>query len=191
MSARFPSAEILRSLGVDQPNLFTLTGRDVLPVITLLDLSRSVSSEPMEARGFAAASVTLSGVNHGKFAFKARAPGGCVVEFLLINMEAGGGGPGQFLLRIQSVEVETSWAVGATAMGVAQVGGRDAFSVPEFGLSAANTLSFPLVPYTDVPFGHRWYVRSGRTLEIHSNASTPGMVMTVFFQWRELPEIQA
>lgn len=82
MSARFPTSELLRRLGYDAPHAMTLGGGAAVPTMQVLDLSRSVASEPVEARAVVTAQAPGFAGIHSIVELHSRTPGGMIVERL-------------------------------------------------------------------------------------------------------------
>lgn len=189
MSARFPSAEILRRLGAPEPNLFDAHGGELVPTMTVLDLSRSLASEPVEARGYARATQGAVAGQFSTWNLIARAPGGIIVERMILESPdtAAIGTAMAILPRISSEPLPA----GPEPLSI---GGLSIQSSQEIGATVVLQPGAPLVPWQDIASFNRGnpleriYVPTGSVLCVQPGAAT---VLIVSATWRELPEIQA
>ena len=78
---KFPSGEVLRRLGMLNPaGLYGMSGAPLQGTVQVLDLSRSVASEPVEARAISYNNVAGGPGAYGIGALQSRSPGGLLVE---------------------------------------------------------------------------------------------------------------
>lgn len=194
MSAKFPSAEILRRLGVDRPQLFDAAGERLVPTMTVLDMSRSIATEPVEARGYCRVAMQLFPGQLTTFQLRCLAPGGVLVERLVIISPGGLGG---IATSVAVIPQSVALALPAAPAPIS-VGGLSVNSVPEIGPTVALQPGAALgIPYQVVdsfgfssPFelGFNLYVRAGEVLIVQPGAASE---LQMAVAWRELPEIQA
>lgn len=192
MSARFPSAEILRRLGMPDPEVFDARAGTLIPTMQILDLSRSVATEPVEARGYCRA---ISQAVAGQFTtwqLHCRAPGGTLIErFRLIQPDPGAIGvwcaviPGVVAeplplaptpISVGGIRVMTQHAIGPTVVlrpGAPLVPWQELHSLGTSGLGVLDTFGI--------------YVPAGDVFIVQPGAAA---LLEVAAAWRELPEIQ-
>ena len=166
-------------IGRTQSNLPDLRG-DLQGVVIYADWSRSLSSEVFEARGLSGFNINAVGGEFCRFQLVARTPGGSVVESILISA------PGASLLTLQVTETPNpAWSFGPVPRFVADVGGVQIADVVQDGRSLpGGFIGYASVPVPTVPFGERWFVHPGHTLDVL--CGTAGVAMTYSVQWREL-----
>lgn len=86
--SRFPTAGVLRRLGISDPEHYAISGGPMVPTVQLLDLSRSLATEPIEARGYKW--IELFGqVGYAVLRLNARGGAALVVERLFVEDPAG------------------------------------------------------------------------------------------------------
>jgi len=193
VSSRFPSAEILRRLGVPDPHVYDVRGgQNLVPTMTVLDMSRSLATEPFELRGIAGRNIAAGGaglvsVGH----LRSRSPGGLVVEFLQV---ATSGATQAVRMRVSATP--GAFTLGGSNTGIATIGGAPPQAVSQWGWStaAASPGLYSILAdaatllVNNVQLGGRWFVPSGATLEVGTEDLNASLIFA--WQWRELPEIQ-
>jgi len=187
-----PSAEILRRLGQADPSLYSIGRAPVQAVMTVADLSRSIASDPVEARAYKDLSVPGNPApNERPIGFvQCRSAGGLVVEALVVEDPSPSGffGP-------NNVSVTIATAVAPGWHGIVE-------DVPlDIGGVATRSRSFYCYTVTDrdpsignwefvnnPAFGSslRFYVPSGSLFVFQ--CSLVNSTMRCAFTWREIPE---
>ncbi len=186
---RFPGTEALRRLGIVEPEVFSIEGGRMTPVMIMADRSRSVATEPVEARGYLFVSVPASAGDRGQVELHSRAPGGIIIEFFNYleppDLVAADITTGVFL----AVEDGASFLADT---GVAQIQNVGGLAVRSIGISGASGIGFRglLVPNSLGTNARATaiYVPAGSFLSIHSRALNARFTAVIL--WRELPEIQ-
>lgn len=86
--SKFGTADVLRRLGITDPRHFEIGNQPLQGTIQLLDLSKSIAQEPVEARGYVNGLVNPLPGLFPLFAVFSRSPGGTIVERM--NVETPG-----------------------------------------------------------------------------------------------------
>jgi len=181
---RFPSTEALRRLGISDPEVFYPKGGELTPTIQVADLSRTISTEPVEGRGYFwdALPAPLAGV-FARMELHCRAPGGLVVE------------------RLQMLTDDGEANVFAAAGALFSIDGSGLFTA---GLAIGESIggvqvrSRAVIDGTVVvPSGPRWFnamspttIFLAPTQVLSITQRTAAQALSVGLIWRELAEIQ-
>lgn len=114
------SGELLRLLGVKGGHLPDIALSSYTPVLIMGDFSKTLSSEPIEARGFSAEIIAAAaGARYGTFTIQSVAPGGIIIEHIRLSLPAYGAPDGSFYIRLQTTPFSA-----APLMLVQNIGGR-------------------------------------------------------------------
>jgi len=186
--ARFPSTEALKRLGIVEPTVFFPSGGALQPTIQVADLSRSIATEPVEARIWYAADIPPGAPGtRGTFELLCRSAGGLIVEYLR-NLLPGDGenAPLDATLGAGVVIAPGEFLSGHSRTSQLDVGGIEGRGLTRNGFTASISAL------------HRWYnsvsptpvyVRAGEVFRMQS-LSTTGARFSMAILWRELTDIQ-
>jgi len=191
MSDKFPSAEILRRLGISSPELYSVGRQPMVPTMQLLDFSRSIATEPVEARGYKDALAPLVGGSFAICGLQARSPGGCLIEAFVVEDPLPGGyfGPNNVSFSLLP-QMPAAWL-------------PTVLDTPGLGIGGVAIRSTAFIAYTLTdrdPALANWEVTNNPTLQGNLRCFLPsGSVFAVqnhlvsgalqiAFVWRELAE---
>lgn len=181
---------LLRQLGVKGQELPRIEVDRYQPVLVMGDFSRTLTAEPLEARGVAAQSVGAVAGRIGTVQLLSNAPGGVVIESLILSA------PGWVNLDAHfRAGVYTSALFSGSAASVLDVGGAATRSSVTYGTHtasvAAGFASFG-PDRTTVSGGAaidlgalRWYVPTGRYFIAQAGSSQVWFDFEI--SWREIP----
>ena len=194
MSAKFPSAEVLRRLGITDPDLFDMGGRSVQPTAQLFDFSRSIASEPIEARAYKDLVVPLVGGLYAAAILQMVAPGGGVVEAVALEDPLPSGYFGTNGVWFSILPSGTDPILFDVAPGLftepqLDIGGLATRSIIYGGYTAVDRYpQFNWEPFNNPVFAQsfRLFVPSGALLVFQSTFN--GGPLQIAFVWRELAE---
>jgi len=181
--------ELLRLLGVKGGHLPDIALSSYIPVLVMGDFSKTLSSEPIEARGFSAEIIAAApGARYGTFTLQSVAPGGIIIEHIRLSLPAYGGVDGAFYIRLQTTPFSA-----APLMQVQNIGGRTVgsrvYADQEIlrAVTDSSEVGFEPSSRTVNLAQARFYVPAGSFLICQSAiAATPfGYVVA----WRELAEV--
>jgi hypothetical protein len=187
--AKYPSAEVLRRLGVSDPRMYGIGSAPLQGTIQVLDLSRSAAAEPFEARGYKDLLTPLIGGSFALCVLHCRAPGGLVLESFVLEdpLPSGYFGPNQVSFTLTQ-QLDPTWTL-IPAPGL-DVGGLSVKSTPYLGYTLADR--DPAVgnwevtnnPALQTPL--RLFLPSGSVFVVQNQlVSGP---LQVALLWRELAE---
>lgn len=181
-------SQLLGSLGVKGGSLPRIALSTYQPVLVMGDFSKTLASEPLEARGFSAEFTAAVGGKIIKAEIKSMSPGGIVLERLCLSMT-------EWAVALKYAHLSINWNPYSSALSMADVvpvGGRDPVSFVKYGADDATaiarqaTICFPVGERVIDLSDQRIYVPGGKHLLIQSGHL--GMSMGYEFIWRELPD---
>jgi len=185
--ARFPSTSALRRLGIVDPTVFYPEGGRMTPTIQIADLSRSVSTEPVEARAIIHAIHPPAIGFHATFELYCRAPGGLIVEGAHLAFPPDSSDVGSSVDGAQ-LQIDNTTLIPQppppSPLAHLNIGGIAVRSLTARG----NTLPGGGGQRWHNDFTHPIYVRSGEVFRIVTQQTNIFLFFTM--TWRELDEIQ-
>lgn len=186
-SNTYAVSQLLGSLGAKGGQLPRLALATYQPVMVMGDFSKTLASEPLEARGLSAEWISGSAGKVCKFELRCVAPGGLVVERLCISMIQW---DAQY--KWASLSININSYVGGSAADIIPIGGGTPRSLVYYdeavatGIARQATLSFPTDSRIIDLSQQRIYVPPSKKLLVQSNHN--GIAMGFELIWRELPE---
>jgi hypothetical protein len=188
--SRFGSVEALRRLGIPDPEVYAPD--NLVQTMQVLDLSRSVATEPVEARGYVCVYLLASGGHFGTWELYSKAPGGIVIENLMVT-EQPSSFPAGTVLAVRDTRVTVPAAPGVQ-IGCS-IGGEPVRSDWGFANLVAPLVGpdLQIIPFINNPNQQvqvpmRIYVPAGSVLVVH--CTTGGTNMVIGAVWRELQDWQ-
>jgi hypothetical protein len=183
----YAASALLRALGVKGGQLPKLALSTYTPVMVMGDFSKTLASEPLEARGLAAEYQTGIAGQALACGLFCNAPGGCIVESARINLPAAPVANVQVNMGIATTDTWVGW----TEADIQNIGGRPVRSTFRLGstvgvqiVAGMSTLSAEgrMVTLQN----HRIFVPGGYALWFQA----AHLAQDVAFEmvWRELEE---
>lgn len=179
----------LNALGVKGGELPQLETSFYQPVMVMADLSKNLSSEPIEARGFAGYFITAgSGSRSGAFQLQCISRGGLVIETLFLSLPQYAGVGGFFVCCRET----TPQPFLSGRIPYMQAGGRDARSLVDVDTLITSISQEVVIP---IEVGARsWaaenlrlYVPAGSFFKCQAGINATAFTFTI--QWRELADV--
>jgi hypothetical protein len=177
-------SRVLSALGVKGGQLPELGLHSYQPVIIMGDFSRSLASEPVEARGFTAGVIDPFGIQRPHLQFQCVAGGGAVLETVILEATEGLGA------NILYIEVGSAPFISGAALNKHDIGGRPTRSLwtadTVLGGPSGNETTIQYPPNTVIDLSPlRWFVQPGQFVSF-SNANDDNLKFVM--SWREMEE---
>lgn len=178
---------LLSALGLKGGELPRVETSTYTPVLVMGDFSRTLSSEPLEARGLAAEILAPPAGNYAAFCLHSLGPGGSVVEHFRFNQPTAVAA----LTVMNFILTDVDYWGGWSQADVFDIGGRPTRSIVRQGWGAAPVIPAKLGQFASVGktvdiSSQRIYVPAGWFLSVQSaHAAVQSGIELI---WRELSD---